>query len=135
MKSLEDIRKLLQVSPGSTILLRGHVDNAHVPEFRKQGGEAFVRTQALKAMELSKQRAEEIKRVLMQKQQVDAEAARSRRPWVGRAGGCRFGAEPARRSAVVHSGVTSRLSTAIGLRHRAQAQGWSRPEALQLART
>jgi NitT/TauT family transport system substrate-binding protein len=70
-KALEDIKKLLQVSPGSTILLRGHVDNARVPEFRKQGGEALVRTQALKAMEMSKQRAEEIKRVLMQKQQVD----------------------------------------------------------------
>jgi NitT/TauT family transport system substrate-binding protein len=71
VKSLEDIKKLLQVSPGSTILLRGHVDNALVPEFRKQGGEAYVRTQALRAMELSKQRADEIKRVLMQKNQVD----------------------------------------------------------------
>ena len=72
IKSLEDIRKLLQVSPGSTMLLRGHVDNAHVAEFRKQGGETLVRTQALKAMELSKQRAEEIKRVLTQKHKVDA---------------------------------------------------------------
>jgi NitT/TauT family transport system substrate-binding protein len=36
MQSLEDIKKLLQVSPGSTVLLRGHVDNALVPEFRKQ---------------------------------------------------------------------------------------------------
>jgi len=70
-KSLEDIRGLLQVSPGSTILLRGHVDNARVPEFRQQGGEKMVRSQALKAMELSQQRAEEIRRVLMEKHKVD----------------------------------------------------------------
>jgi NitT/TauT family transport system substrate-binding protein len=71
LKSLEDIKKLLQVSPGSTVLLRGHVDNALVPEFRKQGGEAYVRSQALKAMELSQQRADEIKRVLIEKQHID----------------------------------------------------------------
>jgi NitT/TauT family transport system substrate-binding protein len=73
VRSLEDIRKLLQVSPGSTIMLRGHVDNALVPEFREKGGEAFVRTQALRAMELSKQRAEEIKRVLNERYKVDDE--------------------------------------------------------------
>ena len=44
LKNLEAIKKLLQVSPGSTLLLRGHVDNAMVDEFRKQGGEALVRT-------------------------------------------------------------------------------------------
>ena len=72
VKNLEAIKKLLQVSPGSTLLLRGHVDNARVPEFRSQGGEALVRTQALRAMELSKQRAQEIKRILVEKYQVDA---------------------------------------------------------------
>ena len=72
IKNLEAIKKLLQVSPGSTILLRGHVDNARVPEFRKQGGEAYVRQQALSAMELSKRRANEIRRVLMEKYQIDA---------------------------------------------------------------
>ena len=41
--NLESIRKLLQVSPGSTVLLRGHVDNALVEEFRRKGGEAYVR--------------------------------------------------------------------------------------------
>ena len=35
MTNLESIKKLIQVSPGSTILLRGHVDNALVDEFRK----------------------------------------------------------------------------------------------------
>ena len=72
VKNLEAIKKLLQVSPGSTILLRGHVDNARVAEFRKQGGEAYVRQQALSAMELSKRRANEIRRVLMEKYQIDA---------------------------------------------------------------
>jgi NitT/TauT family transport system substrate-binding protein len=71
MSSLDDIRKLLQVSPGSTVLLRGHVDNALVPTFRKEGGEAYVRSQALKAMELSQKRADEIKRLLAEKYQVD----------------------------------------------------------------
>jgi NitT/TauT family transport system substrate-binding protein len=72
LKSLEAIKKLLQVSPGSTILLRGHVDNAMVAQFRQQGGEAYVRTQALRAMELSKRRADEIKRLLIEKHQIDS---------------------------------------------------------------
>ena len=88
MKSLEDIRALLQVSPGSTILLRGHVDNALVPEFRRQGGDQFVRTQALKAMELSQQRAGEIRRVLMEKYRVDPKRLEAvGRGWEEPAGG------------------------------------------------
>jgi NitT/TauT family transport system substrate-binding protein len=69
--SLDDIRKLLQVSPGSTLLLRGHVDNAQIPVFRKEGGESYVRKKALEAMELSQKRADEIKRLLIDKYQVD----------------------------------------------------------------
>jgi len=69
--SLDDIRKLLQVSPGSTVLLRGHVDNAQIPVFRKEGGESYVRTKALQAMELSQKRADEIKRLLIEKYRVD----------------------------------------------------------------
>jgi len=72
MKNLEAVKKLLQVSPGSTILLRGHVDNALVAEFRKQGGETFVRTMALKSVELSKNRAGEIKRHLIEKFKIEA---------------------------------------------------------------
>lgn len=72
LKNLEAIKKLLQVSPGSTILLRGHVDDAMVREFRAKGGEAYVRTQALRAMELSKNRAMEIRRLLIERHQVDA---------------------------------------------------------------
>jgi NitT/TauT family transport system substrate-binding protein len=71
MKNLEAIKRLLQVSPGSTILLRGHVDNSMVDDFRKRGGEAFVRQMALKAVDFSKQRANEIKRLLVEKYSVD----------------------------------------------------------------
>ena len=72
VKNLEAIKRLLQVSPGSTLLLRGHVDNARVADFRKTGGEAYVRTQALRAMELSKNRAGEIRRLLIERYTVDA---------------------------------------------------------------
>ena len=40
IKNLEAIKRLLQVSPGSTLLLRGHVDNAHgrrVPQAGRRG--------------------------------------------------------------------------------------------------
>lgn len=73
MKNLESIKKLMQVSPGSTVLLRGHVDDAMVAEFRRQGGEAMVRSQGLRAMELSKNRANEIKKLLVEKQKIDGE--------------------------------------------------------------
>ncbi len=72
LKNLASIKKMLQISPGSMGLLRGHVDNAKVPDFRKQGGEAFVRTQALQAMELSKARAAEIARILTDKYGIEA---------------------------------------------------------------
>ena len=72
VKNLEAIKRLLTVSPGSTVLLRGHVDNSMVEEFRKRGGEAFVRQMALKSVDFSKQRANEIKRLLIEKHGVDA---------------------------------------------------------------
>jgi len=71
VKNLEAIKRLLQVSPGSTVLLRGHVDNSMVDEFRRQGGESFVRQMALKAVDFSKQRANEIKRLLVEKNSAD----------------------------------------------------------------
>jgi NitT/TauT family transport system substrate-binding protein len=46
--------------PGLAGLLRGHVDNARMEEFRKQGGEQLVKTMALQAMELSKERAQAV---------------------------------------------------------------------------
>jgi len=71
LSNLDSIRKLLQVSPGSTVLLRGHVDNALVDEFRRKGGDAFVRQQALRAIELSRRRAAEIKRLLVEKYSIE----------------------------------------------------------------
>lgn len=64
---LEIIRGFLQVSPGSIVVLRGHVDNARVGEFEQQGGQALVRSMALKAMELSRQRAESVRNALLAK--------------------------------------------------------------------
>lgn len=72
IRNLEALKRMLQVSPGSTMLLRGHVDNARVAEFRQSGGEAYVRKMALSAMELSKNRAGEIRRILIEKYNVDA---------------------------------------------------------------
>jgi NitT/TauT family transport system substrate-binding protein len=72
IRSLEAIKRMLQVSPGSTMLLRGHVDNARIEDFRRQGGEAYVRQQALRAMELSKNRAAEIRKLLIERYSVDA---------------------------------------------------------------
>jgi NitT/TauT family transport system substrate-binding protein len=66
------IKKMLQVSPGSTVLLRGHVDNSKVQEFLKSGGEGYVRQMAMRAVQLSKDRAGEIKRLLVEKYGVDA---------------------------------------------------------------
>ena len=65
------LKQLLQVSPGSTILLRGHVDNALVVKFRQQGGDPFVRQMALKATQLSKDRANAVKQALADNQKVD----------------------------------------------------------------
>lgn len=62
---LETIKGYLQVSPGSVVLLRGHVDNARVAEFEREGGQAMVRSMALKAMELSRQRADAVKAALL----------------------------------------------------------------------
>ncbi|MCW1922404.1 phosphate ABC transporter substrate-binding/OmpA family protein [Luteolibacter arcticus] len=64
---LANVNHLLGVSPGSMILLRGHVDDAQKENFRKQGGEALVRKMFLKAMELSQQRADEVKKRLLEK--------------------------------------------------------------------
>jgi NitT/TauT family transport system substrate-binding protein len=71
LKNLEAIKRMLQVSPGSTVLLRGHVDSSRVEEFRKQGGEQYLRQMALRAVDFSKQRAAEIKRLLLERHKAD----------------------------------------------------------------
>ncbi|MEI6233877.1 MAG: phosphate ABC transporter substrate-binding/OmpA family protein [Planctomycetota bacterium] len=73
LKYLDDIKKLLAVSPGSTVLIRGHVDNTYIDEFRKTGGEEFVKKMALAAKELSKNRAKEIKRLVVERCNADPE--------------------------------------------------------------
>ncbi|MCC6581204.1 MAG: hypothetical protein IT440_12275 [Phycisphaeraceae bacterium] len=73
-KNTEDlafISKMLTVSPGSTLLLRGHVDDAMIPVFQKQGGPEFVQKMAMKAVQLSKDRCEEVKGKLVQQFGVD----------------------------------------------------------------
>jgi NitT/TauT family transport system substrate-binding protein len=75
LEYLDTIKRFLQVSPGSTVLLRGHVDNARVNEFREQGGEQLVKSMALKAMELSRQRALAVSSEL-QERHKDIDASR-----------------------------------------------------------
>ena len=75
LEYLDTIKRFLQVSPGSTVLLRGHVDNARVNEFREQGGEQLVKSMALKAMELSRQRAIAVSDALKQRHK-DIDASR-----------------------------------------------------------
>ena len=64
---LQTIKRFLQVSPGSTVVLRGHVDNARINEFRESGGDQLVQSMALKAMELSRQRALAVSEALLNK--------------------------------------------------------------------
>ena len=64
---LQTIKRFLQVSPGSTVVLRGHVDNARINEFRDSGGDQLVQSMALKAMELSRQRALAVSEALLNK--------------------------------------------------------------------
>jgi NitT/TauT family transport system substrate-binding protein len=71
-RNLDAIKRLLQVSPGSTLLLRGHVDNAKIEDFRRQGGETLVRSAALRAMALSKDRASEIRKLLVERYNIDS---------------------------------------------------------------
>ncbi|MES2709146.1 MAG: phosphate ABC transporter substrate-binding/OmpA family protein [Verrucomicrobiota bacterium] len=68
--SLADIQRLLRISPGSQLRLRGHVDNARYGEFKAKG-EAFLRSQAMEAMKLSLDRANEIKRLLSEQFKID----------------------------------------------------------------
>ncbi|MBI5896768.1 MAG: OmpA family protein [Desulfobacterales bacterium] len=73
LEYLDTIKRFLQVSPGSTVLLRGHVDNARVNEFREKGGDPLVKSMALKAMELSRQRALAVSEALRERhKEIDA---------------------------------------------------------------
>ena len=67
LQYLDSIKNFLQVSPGSIVVLRGHVDNARVGEFEREGGQALVRSMAMKAMELSRQRSQAVRDALLKK--------------------------------------------------------------------
>ncbi|MBN8526906.1 MAG: OmpA family protein [Planctomycetes bacterium] len=73
LKNLAAIKGYLTVSPGSMVLLRGHVDGSRIAEFRDKGGESLVRSMALKAMELSKNRAASVRKALVEGQGIPAE--------------------------------------------------------------
>jgi len=72
-KYYADIKRLLDVSPGSTVLLRGHVDNGQLEDFRKKGGDALVRRMGLSAVQLSRDRANAVKGKLMKDYNIGAD--------------------------------------------------------------
>jgi NitT/TauT family transport system substrate-binding protein len=75
-KNVEDLAylaKMLQVSPGSTLLLRGHVDNSRVAEFQSSGDAAFVQRMSMKAVQLSKDRANSVRDQLVKDHKVAAD--------------------------------------------------------------
>jgi len=67
LEYLDTVKQFLQVSPGSVVVLRGHVDGGRIPEFRKQGGEELVRAMGMKALELSRQRAVAVRDALLER--------------------------------------------------------------------
>ena len=71
MDNLNAIKRILDVSPGSHIILVGHVDNGRVAELMKAGGQAMVDKVALEAMQLSKDRAAEVMKQMVAHEKVD----------------------------------------------------------------
>ena len=72
--NLEDLKymaNMLKISPGSTLLLRGHVDNARVADFQKQGGPQLVQRMAMSAVKLSKERCDSVAKALTSRHPVD----------------------------------------------------------------
>jgi len=68
---LEAIAKMFKVSPSSKVVLRGHVSAEKVQEFKAQG-ESVYRKASLAAIEMSKRRAREVRRVLIETYGIDA---------------------------------------------------------------
>ena len=71
LKNLNAIKKIMDVSPGSHIILVGHVDNSRIPELLKTGGQALVDKTALEAMQLSKDRANEVMKQIVSLEKAD----------------------------------------------------------------
>jgi NitT/TauT family transport system substrate-binding protein len=72
VEGLEGIRQMLRVSPGSTVLLRGHADGSLVAGVRKDQGENKAREMMISLKTLSKSRCQEIKDILQEKFGIDA---------------------------------------------------------------
>ena len=68
--SLADIQRLLRISPGSVLRLRGHVDNSNYEQFKARGT-PFCGRWPSSAMKLSQDRANEIKRLLAEQFKID----------------------------------------------------------------
>jgi NitT/TauT family transport system substrate-binding protein len=68
--SLDKVKGLLRVAPGSVLVLRGHVSAEKVPEFKAQGDSMF-RKAALAAIDMSKKRANAVKQVLVDRMGMD----------------------------------------------------------------
>jgi len=67
---LEAVKSFLQVSPGSRIILRGHVDPTRKEDFKKDGPEV-LRKVTLEAMDLSLRRATSVKSELINRLKLD----------------------------------------------------------------
>ena len=74
LKNLDSIKKIIDISPGSHILLAGHTDDGRVAEFRQMGAETLAKM-TLEAKDLSKRRANEIMSQML-KRFPDIEAKR-----------------------------------------------------------
>jgi NitT/TauT family transport system substrate-binding protein len=70
-KGLESIAQLVKISPGSTVLLRGHADGSLAMDAKKSGQEARARDMLLDLKRLSKTRCTEVKQVLEEKFKID----------------------------------------------------------------
>lgn len=71
-KGLQSIAQLVKISPGSTILLRGHADGSQARQIRETQGESKARDMFISLKSLSKARCAEVKRVLEEKFKIDA---------------------------------------------------------------
>ncbi len=73
-KNVEDLAylaKMIQVSPGSTLLLRGHVDNSRVAEFQASKDSGLLQRMSLRAVQLSKDRANSVRDQLVKDHKID----------------------------------------------------------------
>jgi NitT/TauT family transport system substrate-binding protein len=69
--NLKSIKRILDVAPGSHIILVGHVDNSNIPKLKETGGQELVDKMALEAMQLSKDRATAVMQAMIDVEKVD----------------------------------------------------------------